>query len=85
MKKIILITALFTMLLTTLAVAQNQTIKGKVTDESGAMVGVSVLVQGTNKGGSTDVDGNYAIQIAPGETTLVFFLFFLFFILRTKK
>lgn len=72
MKKIILITALFTMLLTTLAVAQNQTIKGKVTDESGAMVGVSVLVQGTNKGGSTDVDGNYAIQIAPGETTLVF-------------
>ena len=47
-------------------------IKGKVTDEKGeALIGVSVLVKGTNKGASTDIDGNYTVQASP-SATLVF-------------
>lgn len=48
------------------------TVKGKVTDEKGeGLVGVSVLIKGTNKGTSTDTDGNYTIQ-APSTATLAF-------------
>lgn len=74
MKKILLATALLTLVLTSGARAQNQTITGKVTssDNGEPMIGVSILVQGTNKGGSTDIDGNYSIGVASGETTLVF-------------
>ena len=47
-------------------------IKGKVTDEKGeALIGVSVLVKGTNTGASTDIDGNYTVQASP-SATLVF-------------
>jgi len=47
-------------------------VKGKVTDAKGeALVGVSVLIKGTNAGTSTDVDGNYILQ-TPATATLVF-------------
>jgi len=47
-------------------------VKGKVTDDKGeALVGVSVLIMGTGKGTSTDVDGNYVIE-APSTATLLF-------------
>ncbi|MFA4869876.1 MAG: TonB-dependent receptor [Pedobacter sp.] len=47
-------------------------VKGKVTDDKGVgLVGVSVLVKGTAKGTSTDVDGNYIIE-APSTATLLF-------------
>jgi len=47
-------------------------IKGKVTDETGeGLIGVSVLLKGTSKGTSTDIDGNYVID-APGDATLIF-------------
>lgn len=74
MKRILLATIFFTLILTAGVQAQNQKITGKVTsvDDGEPMIGVSVLVQGTNKGGSTDIDGNYSIQVSPGETTLVF-------------
>ncbi|WP_199117499.1 TonB-dependent receptor [Pedobacter sp. ASV28] len=47
-------------------------IKGKVTDDKGeALVGVSVLIKGTSKGTSTDIDGNYAIEV-PSTAILLF-------------
>ena len=47
-------------------------VKGKVTDAKGeVLVGVSVLIKGTNAGTSTDGDGNYTLQ-APATATLVF-------------
>jgi TonB-linked SusC/RagA family outer membrane protein len=47
-------------------------VKGKVTDDKGVgLVGVSVLVKGTAKGTSTDVEGNYIIE-APSTATLLF-------------
>lgn len=72
MRKVIPPILFLLFILTVGAQAQNQTITGKVTDQGEPMIGVSVLVQGTSKGTSTDVDGNYSVSIAPGETTLVF-------------
>jgi TonB-dependent SusC/RagA subfamily outer membrane receptor len=53
------------------AVAQN-TISGKVTDNSGPLPGVNVVVQGTTNGTVTDFDGNYSIRVPEDATTLVF-------------
>lgn len=54
--------------------AQNKPVTGKVIDKADGqpMTGVNVVVQGTIKGASTDVDGNYSIDLAPGENTLFF-------------
>ncbi|MEJ7644889.1 MAG: TonB-dependent receptor [Chryseolinea sp.] len=54
--------------------AQDRQITGTVTgQEDGTGVpGVNVVVQGTTKGTTTDVDGKYSLQLAPGENTLVF-------------
>ena len=51
-------------------VPQSQTaakaITGTVVDETGEpMIGVSVIVQGTNNGTATDLDGNFSIKAAP--------------------
>jgi TonB-linked SusC/RagA family outer membrane protein len=47
-------------------------VTGTVTDGSGSpLIGVSVLVKGTNKGTVTDVDGNYSLDVNQGQT-LVF-------------
>lgn len=72
MKKFLLFT--LSLFIAATALAQNRVITGKVTsaDEAGGFPGVSVLVQGTNKGVSTDMDGNYTLEVGPGENTLVF-------------
>ena len=53
-------------LLTGAHYAQAQTLKvtGSVTDEGGEpLIGVSVTVPGTKTGATTDIDGNYTIQV----------------------
>src|SRR5690554_4336711 len=48
-------------------------IKGKVTDEMNQSIpGVNVLVKGTFTGSVTDSEGNYNINVPPGNSTLVF-------------
>lgn len=48
-------------------------ITGKVIDENGeTLIGVSVMVKGTNMGIVTDVDGNYVLNNVPENATLVF-------------
>lgn len=51
------------------AIAQKKKVSGVVTDsyDGSTLVGVSVLVQGTNVGTLTDGDGNYAINAAEGD------------------
>ncbi|MDN5212735.1 SusC/RagA family TonB-linked outer membrane protein [Fulvivirgaceae bacterium BMA12] len=50
-----------------------RTVRGKVSDESGAgLPGVNVLIKGSTVGSVTDVDGNFAIDIPDETTTLVF-------------
>tara|TARA_R100000789_G_scaffold98527_1_gene102649 strand:+ start:374 stop:949 length:576 start_codon:yes stop_codon:yes gene_type:complete len=54
----------------TTAFAQNTiTVSGTVSDESGTPIpGVSVLVQNTTNGTSTDFDGNYTLEAASNAT-----------------
>ncbi|MDD5315167.1 MAG: carboxypeptidase-like regulatory domain-containing protein, partial [Bacteroidales bacterium] len=53
--------------------AQNVNVTGKVTDKNGEpIIGAYVLIQGTNTGTSTDIDGAYSIPSAPANGTLVF-------------
>ncbi len=47
--------------------AQEKTVSGSVTDESGTLPGVSVLVKGTTKGTETDFDGKYSIKTKTGD------------------
>ncbi|MGV8877705.1 MAG: SusC/RagA family TonB-linked outer membrane protein [Sphingobacteriaceae bacterium] len=51
--------------------AQNTTVNGKVSDAKGPLPGVSVMVEGTTVGVSTDVDGMFSVDAAP-TATLVF-------------
>jgi TonB-linked SusC/RagA family outer membrane protein len=53
------------------AMAQNRTITGRVTDERGTgLSGASVLVRGTNIGVATAQDGSFSIAVPPGATVL---------------
>jgi TonB-linked SusC/RagA family outer membrane protein len=55
-----------------LGYAQSGKVSGKITgSDNQALIGVSVLVSGTNQGTVTDVDGNYVIN-APADASLVF-------------
>ncbi len=49
------------------AIAQNVTVKGKVTDATTGetLVGVSVAVKGTTNGTQTDVNGAYSPSSSP--------------------
>jgi len=62
----------FTVLVTCAANAQNITVSGTVTDETGPLPGVTVLLEGTNKGATTDFDGLYTITDVPANGVLVF-------------
>ncbi|MEQ5789825.1 TonB-dependent receptor [Muricauda sp. NFXS6] len=47
-------------------------VTGNVSDESGPLIGVNVVVKGTTVGVSSDFDGNYSIEVPQGEDVLVF-------------
>ncbi len=71
MKKILLTWFMLVFVLT--AWAQERTVSGKVTDETGeGLPGVNVLVKGTTNGVVTDLDGNYKINVSEGSSMLVF-------------
>lgn len=59
-----------TLLLGMSASAAPITVQGTVTQASDGepLIGVSVLVKGTNQGTSTDLDGNYSIKVETGAT-----------------
>ena len=70
-KLLLLFTLLFVIPFSLLA--QNKTVKGKVTDESGVpLTGVNVIVKSTKKGTQTDKDGTFSIQVpATGTVELI--------------
>ena len=54
-----------------LSFAQEKTVTGTVTDQSGLpLPGVNIVVEGTTNGTQTDFDGNYAINGNVGQTLL---------------
>lgn len=59
-------------LISTTTYAQEKLVKGKITDESGFPIpGASLLIKGTTKGSTTDMDGNYSIS-ANANDVIVF-------------
>ncbi|MFI1771769.1 SusC/RagA family TonB-linked outer membrane protein [Thalassobellus citreus] len=58
-----------------LTFAQEKTISGKVSDDSGLpLPGATVLVKGTTSGTSTDFDGKYSIKANQGATLVYSFV-----------
>ncbi|WP_026946011.1 SusC/RagA family TonB-linked outer membrane protein [Algoriphagus marincola] len=56
----------------TVTLAQESQVNGTVVDETGTPIpGVSVLLQGTTRGTTTDLDGKYTIE-APSSGVLIF-------------
>lgn len=52
---------------------QEKTVRGKVTDKSGEpLPGVTIVVKGTSKGTTSDIDGNYILQNTFPNSILIF-------------
>ena len=60
------ILTLILVLLVQITFAQEKTVSGTVTDESGPLPGVNVIIKGTNNGTQTDFDGKYTIKANEG-------------------
>ncbi|WP_428742976.1 SusC/RagA family TonB-linked outer membrane protein [Tenacibaculum sp.] len=54
--------------------AQDRTISGTVSDESGPLPGVNVLKKGTTSGVETDFDGKFSIQAKDGDILVFSFV-----------
>lgn len=55
------------------AFGQTRTVTGKVTDNTNEpLPGVSIVIEGTSTGTVTDIDGNYSVELAPGQDFLKF-------------
>lgn len=62
-------------LISTTTYAQEKTVKGKIADESGLPIpGASLLIKGTTKGSTTDMDGNYSISAKSGDIIIFSYL-----------
>jgi len=54
--------------------AQEKTITGTVTDETGPLPGVSIIIKGSTTGTETDFDGNYTIKANTGDVLVYSFV-----------
>ena len=72
MKKILLVTLLFTN--SVMVFAQDRMVSGKVTssEDGSALPGVNVLVKGTNTGTVTNADGEYRLTTGSTSVSLIF-------------
>lgn len=73
-KALLFVFALFTMTLSYEVSAQQRVITGKVISEEDGqgLPGATVLVKGTTVGTTTDLDGNYSINVPAGSNVLMF-------------
>jgi TonB-linked SusC/RagA family outer membrane protein len=73
-KALLLVVALFTMTFSYEVSAQQLVITGKViSDEDGlGLPGATVLIKGTTVGTTTDLDGNYSLNVPAGSKVLIF-------------
>ncbi len=75
MKKIVILGFMLLTMLGTRAMGQEEiTVRGTVTDASDGttLPGVTITVQGTTVGATTDNEGNYQLQNVPEDAVLVF-------------
>lgn len=74
-KNLLYLKILFFTLLTTLSLAQNLDVRGRVTGEGGAPIyGANVVVKGSRQGSVTDDKGEYRLQVPKGATLTVSFI-----------
>ncbi|MEO9482149.1 MAG: SusC/RagA family TonB-linked outer membrane protein [Ekhidna sp.] len=70
----------FSMIVSLLVMTQviaQRTVSGKVTDDLGeGLPGVNVVIKGTTTGATTDIDGNYRLQVADGDILVFSFVGF---------
>lgn len=72
MRKILLL-VLMAFCVTFSALAQEMTVTGTVKDDTGeTLPGATVLIKGTTKGTTTDIDGKYSIRVSNAATVLVY-------------
>lgn len=71
MRKVLLSLSLFCAATTA---SMAMTVTGKVTDDSGALPGASVMIKGTQEGVETDDDGNFSIEANQGVTLVIEYL-----------
>ena len=73
-KALLYVVALFTMTLSFEVSAQQRVITGTVISEEDGLglPGATVLVKGTTVGTTTDLDGNYSINVPAGSDVLIF-------------
>jgi len=74
------ILTLFLALVVQLSFAQEKTVTGTVSDDTGPLPGVSIVIDGTSTGTETDFDGNFSIKTKVGDV-----LVFSFVGLETQK
>ena len=68
MKKLNRFLALIVALFVQISFAQDKTVSGSVSDDSGMpLAGVNIIVQGTSSGTQSDFDGNYSIMVDEGS------------------
>ena len=70
-KRISVLLTLFFALMATFAFAQNRTVTGTVVDNTGeAIIGASVVIDGTTSGTITDFDGKFSLPNVPSNGSL---------------
>ncbi|HEY5489583.1 MAG TPA: carboxypeptidase-like regulatory domain-containing protein, partial [Gemmatimonadaceae bacterium] len=68
MKKRVLIALMGTFLFAAQAFAQQKTVTGKVTDETGApLAAASVVIKGTSLGTQSNAGGSYTVLVTAGQ------------------
>ena len=56
------------------AFAQEKTVTGVVSDESGPLPGANVIIRSTKKGTQTDVDGKHSLKAKAGDVLIFSFI-----------
>ena len=74
MKSVKLISLAIAMLFCVVTIAQEKTITGLVSDNSGPLPGANVVVKGTTRSTQTNFDGKYTIKTKAGETLVFSFI-----------
>ena len=54
------------------SVCYSQVLRGKVEDNAGQpLIGATVLIDGTSQGTVTDIDGNFSLEVKPGQVITI--------------
>ncbi len=62
-----IVAALLLMFVVQFSFAQEKLISGNVSDSTGPLFGVNIIIKGTTKGTETDFDGNYSLKANKGD------------------